>query len=333
MTQRFDRVQRSPRLSAGMARLLYVSAFGVLLAGLYAFLNRQPASALPVFERLLPGLHRLNYDLKLPLLAPLPVATWLIDVGQQSWVLVDAGINMPKNQQAVIEGVRKTLSPDSLKLILGEQLWEDNSISDMPLYRSARALSIASTRQLSMPVVTPAVTHGHLDHTGSLAQLLDIYPSTKVAYHEREALYMSGGGSYRNLQGDHMSHEILKYVIPRVNSTVVPKDREIILLGQSGDVSDFVKPSGWLPKSFLEYHLVPGHTPGQLAILHKPSGSLLTAETCMNAPSTWPWSQSGPNEVSMPLKFGTYSWQLAKESLQNHFSQSEFYLKCSGHHG
>ena len=76
----------------------------------------------------------------------------------------------------------------------------------------------------------PAVTHGHLDHTGSLGQLLHIYPNIKVAYHEKEALYMSGGGSYRNLQGDHTSHEILKYVIPHVNSTLVPKDREIILM-------------------------------------------------------------------------------------------------------
>lgn len=258
---------------------MYVSACGVLLAGLYASLNRQPASALPAFQQIRVRLHRLNYELKLPLLVPLPVATWLIDVGQRSWVLVDAGINMPKNQQAVIEGVRKTLGPDSLKLIL--------------------------------------VTHGHLDHTGSLGQLLDTYPSTKVAYHEKEAVYMSGGGSYRNLQGDHKLHEILKYIIPHLNSSLVPKDREIILTGQSGDVSDFVKPSNWLSKNVLEYYLVPGHTPGQLAILHKPSGSLLTAETCMNAPSTWPWSQSGPNEVSMPLKFGTYSWQLAKESLQN----------------
>ena len=78
-----------------MARLLYVSVFGVVLAGLFAFINKHPASALPVFEQVRPGLHRLNYELKLPLIAPLPVASWLIDVGQQSWVLVDAGINMP----------------------------------------------------------------------------------------------------------------------------------------------------------------------------------------------------------------------------------------------
>lgn len=39
----------------------------------------------------------------------------------------------------------------------------------------------------------------------------------------------------------------------------------------------------WAPsEGLLEYVRVPGHAPGQMALLHKPSGSLLMADTLAN---------------------------------------------------
>lgn len=39
----------------------------------------------------------------------------------------------------------------------------------------------------------------------------------------------------------------------------------------------------WVPpKGLLEYVRVPGHAPGQMAVLHKPSRSLLMADTIAN---------------------------------------------------
>ena len=43
------------------------------------------------------------------------------------------------------------------------------------------------------------------------------------------------------------------------------------------------QPPKWAPpKGLLQYVRVPGHAPGQLAFLHKPSGSLLMADTVAN---------------------------------------------------
>ena len=57
--------------------------------------------------------------------------------------------------------------------------------------------------------------------------------------------------------------------------------------GEEGDVSEVRGATGqapnWVPpKGVLEYVRVPGHAPGQMAFLHKPSGSLLMADTIAN---------------------------------------------------
>lgn len=43
------------------------------------------------------------------------------------------------------------------------------------------------------------------------------------------------------------------------------------------------QPPKWAPpKGLLQYVRVPGHAPGQMAFIHKPSGSLLMADTMAN---------------------------------------------------
>ena len=49
------------------------------------------------------------------------------------------------------------------------------------------------------------------------------------------------------------------------------------LKGATGQAPKWAPPEG-----LLEYVRVPGHAPGQMALLHKPSGSLLMADTLAN---------------------------------------------------
>ena len=57
--------------------------------------------------------------------------------------------------------------------------------------------------------------------------------------------------------------------------------------GESGDMSEVKGATGqapqWAPaKGLLEYVRMPGHAPGQIVLLHKPTASLLAADTITN---------------------------------------------------
>ena len=57
--------------------------------------------------------------------------------------------------------------------------------------------------------------------------------------------------------------------------------------GESGDMSEVKGAAGqapqWAPaKGLLEYVRMPGHAPGQIVLLHKPTASLLAADTVTN---------------------------------------------------
>ena len=160
-----------------------------------------------------------------------------------------------------------------------------------------------------------AVTHGHPDHTGVLAKILEMYPKIKVAYHEQEGLFLSGGGTYRELSGDNLQFNILKRISLGVNSTVVPSSRSLILKGSFGDVSDVFTYANWLPKGILQYHAVPGHTPGQVAFLHRPTGSVIAADAFVHMSSWWPFS--AVKDVSLRLPPFSNNIEMAKGSQQN----------------
>lgn len=70
------------------------------------------------------------------------------------------------------------------------------------------------------------------------------------------------------------------------------------------------KPKWAPPEGLLEYVRVPGHSPGHLAFLHKPSGSLLAADTfCNLGRAGGLFSKASPPKLSrVPL--GAYISQL-----------------------
>ena len=170
-----------------------------------------------------------------------------------------------------------------------------------------------------MPVVPSspvfAVTHGHLDHTGVLAKVLDLYPNIKVAYHEKEEPFLSGGKSYASVPGDNLQYNILKRLSPGVNATLIPSSRALLLKGQSGDVSDVFTYANWLPKGVLEYHAVHGHTLGQVAFYHKPTGSVIAADSFVHISAWWPFSSV--KDISLASPPFSNNVEMVKGSQQN----------------
>lgn len=170
-------------------------------------------------------------------------------------------------------------------------------------------------QSLMLPNDVDVVTHGHPDHTGVLGQVLEAYPNVKVAFHEKEEPFLSGGKSYADLSGDNLQFNILKRLAPAVNSTLIPSSRSLLLKGQSGDVSDVFTYANWLPRGVLEYHAVPGHTPGQVAFYHKPTGSVVAADSFVHMSAWWPFSST--KDVGLAAPIFSANVEMVKGSQQN----------------
>ena len=151
---------------------------------------------------------------------------------------------------------------------------------------------------------------------GVLGQVLDTYPNVKVAFHEKEEPFLLGRQSYADLSGDTLSFNILKhFVFPAVNSSMIPSGRSLLLKGQSGDVSDVFTYANWLPRGVLEYHAVPGHTPGQVAFFHKPTASVIAADAFVRMSAWWPFSST--KDVGLGVPIFSANVEMMKGSQQN----------------
>lgn len=73
--------------------------------------------------------------------------------------------------------------------------------------------------------------------------------------------------------------------------------------------------ANWLPKGVLEYHAVPGHTPGQVALFHKPTGSVIAADTFMHISKWWPFSST--RDIGLAHPIFSANIEMVKGSQQN----------------
>ena len=310
------------------------SAFLIIGAVCFAQWQRHTPTPQAKFVELRPGLYRLNFSWELHIAAPVPVAVWLVESSPNSWILIDGGTTNSKNQRAILDGIQTTLSSaeDTLRLVLGQTMnlsfYSAIDLYSLLLLNNASLhyklfslfMIIAQQQQVStfashLAVPLSAVTHGHPDHTGVLGKVLDLYPNIKVAHHEKEEPFLSGGKTYASLPGDNLQFNILKWLNPGINSTLIPSSRALLLQGQSGDVSDVFTYANWLPKGVLEYHAVPGHTPGQVAFYHKSTGSVIAADSFTHISAWWPFSNvKGISLGSPPF---SSSVEMVKGSQQN----------------
>ncbi len=101
-----------------------VVASVVLICGAVLFAQWQRHTPAPqaMFVEVRPSLYRLNYNWELHVVAPVPVAVWLVESSPNSWILIDGGTPTAKNQQAILHGLQTTLSSaeDTLRLALGQ---------------------------------------------------------------------------------------------------------------------------------------------------------------------------------------------------------------------
>jgi len=106
------------------------------------------------------------------------------------------------------------------------------------------------------------------------------------------------------------TQSIAREAWPLPNTTLTSSNEAIKLDGSSGDVAEYAK---WMSKDILLYHAVPGHTPGMVAFYHKPTKSVIAADSLMQI-SWFPLSDASEIVPGIPLTLSTQSLSCAKES-------------------
>ena len=282
-----------------------ISLVAIAAAIFFAQYARQPVVPLPSFEEIRPSLYRLNYQwAMIPGAAPVPVATWLIEsstlTSSKSWVLIDTGTPVQANTDAIVDGLKAKVSTTGgkLKLILRKGCGTFT-------YRLPK-----HSVQLCERFVG-AVTHAHEDHAAGLGSILEAFPEAKVGYHELAEPYITGGAQYNDLEGDHAMFNIVRKIAPPINSTLLPSAEGIALRGDSGDVASY---ANWMSKGVLQYHAAPGHVPGMLALHHKPTKSVIAADSFMHVSTIFPFSNTRFIAPGVPLRAFSQNMTQVKQS-------------------
>ena len=116
-------------------------------------------------------------------------------------------------------------------------------------------------------------THAHPDHVGGLSALRG-RTGGQVAVHERDAAYVREG------KGPVLDRSTLGGRLVRRNrgSAPTPVEEELV----DGQVLDVA--------GGLRVLHTPGHTPGHIALLHQPTGVLVTGDSIWNMRGRMTWS-------------------------------------------
>ncbi|KAK9866420.1 hypothetical protein WJX84_002105 [Apatococcus fuscideae] len=266
----------------GRRGILLIASIAVATAAFLRF-GQPTHEKLAKFEELRPGLFRHSLEVSpLTQIFTLPVATWLLKGGQEhSWILVDSGVGLTTYQKSYRAALKSALGrKDKIKLLL--------------------------------------LTHSHTDHTEGLPWLLEEYPEAWLAFHEKEAPYVSGGASYAELDGESWIWNVTK-AYHNINSSM-PVERCITLKGRHGDVAKEIAEaipdaSSWLPEGFLEYLHTPGHAIGHTAFIHKPTSSVIAGDVFGYRAPAWSFKKPKPGPgFSPPVFLSTLNSTLARES-------------------
>lgn len=109
------------------------------------------------------------------------------------------------------------------------------------------------------------LTHGHFDHVGGVADLLEKYPDSRIYIHEADRLYLGDTGIAEHLKcfaPIHMERYIKEYETTHKN---FPQPTDII---HDGDIVN----------GFTVIH-TPGHTPGSVCFYSEAEKTLFAGDT------------------------------------------------------
>ena len=164
------------------------------------------------------------------------------------------------------------------------------------------------------------LTHGHFDHVGSLLQLANLY-DVPIYAHPVEFPYLNGQAAYPppdpSVGGGMMAR--LSPMYPR---DPIDVSRWLQPLPEDGSVPFL---PGW------QWILVPGHTPGQIALWRQSDRTLLPADAFITTNQESAYAVA-KQEVEMhgPPMYFTQDWEAARDSVQR-LAALEPELVVTGH--
>lgn len=150
------------------------------------------------------------------------------------------------------------------------------------------------------------LTHGHFDHVGSLLQVAGLY-DVPIYAHPIEFPYLTGQAAYPpadpSVGGGMMAR--LSKMYPR---DPIDVSRWLQPLPQDGSVPSL---PGW------KWILVPGHTPGQIALWRESDRMLLPADAFITTNQESAYAVA-KQEVEMhgPPMYFTQDWEAARDSVR-----------------
>ncbi|WP_096154239.1 MULTISPECIES: MBL fold metallo-hydrolase [Bacillus] len=150
------------------------------------------------------------------------------------------------------------------------------------------------------------LTHGHFDHVGSLAELLEEW-QVPVYAHLEEMPYLTGKRNYPEANTD-------------AHGGIVPKIAPMFP-NHGVDLSGYVQP---LPDDYSVPNLLgwnwvhtPGHTPGHVSFFRESDGLLIAGDAFVTVRQESLWKVLvQKQEISGPPKYFTFDWVHAKSSIE-----------------
>lgn len=150
------------------------------------------------------------------------------------------------------------------------------------------------------------LTHGHFDHAGSIAELLEEW-RVQVYAHELELPYLTGKKDYP--PGD-----------PNVDSGLVAK-MSPMFPNHGIDISGHVQklPEDGTVPSMPDWKWIhtPGHTPGHISLYREQDGTLIAGDVFVTVKQESLYKvMTQTQEISGPPKYFTTDWDAAYESVK-----------------
>jgi glyoxylase-like metal-dependent hydrolase (beta-lactamase superfamily II) len=149
------------------------------------------------------------------------------------------------------------------------------------------------------------LTHGHFDHVGALATLLQDW-KVPVYAHEMEMPYLNGKSSYPppdpSVGGGGMATLSFMYPVGPINVTEHLKP-----LPYNGSIPGF---NEW------KYVYTPGHSPGHISLFRESDKVLIAGDAFVTTkPESVIYSLTHMKHLSGPPKYLTCNWASAKQSV------------------